>query len=71
MAGDYILVLGATGPSGICLIRELVHRRIKAIAYARTPSKLPEDVADSPFIEVYIDLGQICIINQRLRIADR
>ncbi|KAH8890439.1 NAD(P)-binding protein [Thozetella sp. PMI_491] len=52
MAGDKVLVLGATGPSGICLLRELLHRGHATIAYARTPSKIPEDLASNPLLEV-------------------
>jgi putative NADH-flavin reductase len=52
MAGDKILVLGATGPAGICLIRELLHRKHATIAYVRNPSKVPQDLASSPLLEV-------------------
>ncbi|KAI1077460.1 NAD(P)-binding protein [Whalleya microplaca] len=52
MAGDKILVLGATGPAGICLLRELIFWKHKTIAYARNPSKIPEDLVTSPFLEV-------------------
>ena len=47
MAGDKVLVLGATGPAGIILLRELLHRRHATIAYVRTPSKIPRDLKDS------------------------
>jgi putative NADH-flavin reductase len=52
MAGDRILVLGATGPSGICLLRELLYRHHAAIAYVRNPSKIPSDLYDNPLLEV-------------------
>ncbi|KAH8661958.1 hypothetical protein BX600DRAFT_498572 [Xylariales sp. PMI_506] len=52
MAGDRILVLGATGPAGICLLRELVHRKHSTIAYVRNPSKIPSELASSPILEV-------------------
>ncbi|PSK33494.1 hypothetical protein B9Z65_7381 [Elsinoe australis] len=51
MAGQKILVLGATGPAGICLLRELIHRQHYTIAYARNPSKIPEDLTSSPYLE--------------------
>lgn len=47
-----ILVLGATGPAGICLLRELVYRKHQVVVYARSPSKIPEDLTASPLIEV-------------------
>ncbi|KXX79842.1 Flavin reductase (NADPH) [Madurella mycetomatis] len=52
MAGDAVLVLGATGPSGICLLRELLHRNYRAIAYARNPSKIPDDLKSNPLLEI-------------------
>ncbi|CEL02327.1 hypothetical protein ASPCAL03498 [Aspergillus calidoustus] len=52
MAGSKILVLGGTGPAGICLLRELVYRKHATIVYARNPSKIPEDLADHELIEV-------------------
>jgi len=52
MAGDKVLVLGGTGPAGICLLRELVHRKHPIVVYARTPSKIPQDVASDPLVEI-------------------
>lgn len=52
MAGDKILVLGGTGPAGICLVRELVHRKLPMIVYARNPDKLPAELSKDPLIEV-------------------
>ncbi|KAI0125306.1 hypothetical protein BJ170DRAFT_637243 [Xylariales sp. AK1849] len=52
MAGDKILVLGATGPAGICLLRELLHRQHATIAYVRSPAKIPQDLASNPLLEV-------------------
>ncbi|KAI0011414.1 hypothetical protein F4779DRAFT_573686 [Xylariaceae sp. FL0662B] len=52
MAGDKILVLGATGPAGICLLRELIFRNHPTLAYVRNPSKIPEDLTGSPLLEV-------------------
>jgi hypothetical protein len=57
MAGDKVLVLGGTGISGICLLRELLHRNHKVIAYARNPSKIPADLVSSPDLEV----GTYCV----------
>lgn len=52
MAGSKILVFGATGPSGINVLRELIHRKQDAVLYARTPSKIPADITESRYIEV-------------------
>lgn len=52
MAGSKILVLGATGPTGICLLRELRHRKYDTVVFIRNPSKIPEDLALDPFLEV-------------------
>jgi putative NADH-flavin reductase len=52
MAGTKILILGGTGVSGICLLRELVHRNIPAVVYARNPAKIPEDLANNSLLEV-------------------
>ncbi|KAF4464687.1 hypothetical protein FALBO_8485 [Fusarium albosuccineum] len=52
MAGGKILVFGATGPAGISLLRELVHRGLPALAYCRNPSKLPEDLTSNVLVEV-------------------
>ncbi|CEI68027.1 hypothetical protein FVEN_g7702 [Fusarium venenatum] len=52
MAGDKILVFGATGPAGILLLRELLHRKLPVLAYCRTPSKIPEDISNNPLLEV-------------------
>ena len=52
MAGDTVLVLGATGPSGICVVRELLHRNHRTIAYVRSPEKIPDDLKSNPLLEV-------------------
>ncbi|KAK1544017.1 hypothetical protein CPAR01_04650 [Colletotrichum paranaense] len=52
MSGKKVLVLGGTGPAGICLLRELVHRNHATILLARTPSKLPGDLVSNSLIEV-------------------
>lgn len=54
-----VLVLGGTGPAGICLLRELLHRKHKVVAYARTPSKVPEDLAADPLLEVSPQMAEI------------
>lgn len=65
MAGTKILVLGGTGPAGICLLRELVYRKHAIIVYARNPSKIPSDLATNPLIEVCaqerLDPGRLSI----------
>ncbi|KAF5023532.1 hypothetical protein F66182_4399 [Fusarium sp. NRRL 66182] len=52
MSSSAVLVLGGTGPAGICLLRELIYRNHKVVAYARNAQKIPEDVASSPLIEI-------------------
>ncbi|KAL2832475.1 hypothetical protein BDW59DRAFT_139311 [Aspergillus cavernicola] len=52
MAGSKILVLGGTGPAGICLVRELVYRNHETVVYARNPSKIPEDLISHQLLEV-------------------
>jgi hypothetical protein len=52
MAGDKVLILGATGPAGIVLLREFLHRKHATIAYVRTPSKILQDLTSDPLLEV-------------------
>ncbi|RSL55388.1 hypothetical protein CEP54_009436 [Fusarium duplospermum] len=52
MPGSKVLVVGGTGPAGICLLRELIHRNHEVVAFARNPKKIPEDVSSSPLIEI-------------------
>ncbi|KAK9421387.1 putative NAD(P)-binding domain-containing protein [Seiridium unicorne] len=52
MADGTILVLGGTGPAGICLLRELLYRHHPTIVYARNPSKIPRELASNPLLEV-------------------
>lgn len=52
MTGTKILVLGGTGPAGICLLRELVHRKHETVVYARNPSKIHEYLASNELLEV-------------------
>ncbi|KAK1674119.1 hypothetical protein BDP55DRAFT_729892 [Colletotrichum godetiae] len=52
MSGKKVLVLGGTGPAGVCLLRELVHRNHATILLARSPSKLPNDLASSSLLEI-------------------
>ncbi|KAK3900511.1 hypothetical protein C8A05DRAFT_45659 [Staphylotrichum tortipilum] len=52
MPGSKVLVLGGTGPAGICLVRELVFRKHEVVVYARNPSKLPEELVSNPLVEI-------------------
>ena len=52
MAPPLVLVLGGTGPAGICLLRELLYRDHPTRVYARNPAKIPEDLASNPLLEV-------------------
>ncbi|KAH7305236.1 hypothetical protein B0I35DRAFT_516442 [Stachybotrys elegans] len=52
MTNKKILALGATGPSGIVLLRELLHRGHSTIAYVRNPAKIPAELLQNPLLEV-------------------
>ncbi|KFA50096.1 hypothetical protein S40293_06377 [Stachybotrys chartarum IBT 40293] len=52
MTDKKILVLGATGPSGILILRELVYRNHATIAYVRNPGKVPADLVHNPLLEI-------------------
>jgi len=52
MAGNKVLVLGATGPAGICVLRELLHRGTATLVFCRSPNKLPQDLVDNGLLEV-------------------
>lgn len=52
MTDKKILVLGATGPAGIVILRELVYRNHATIAYVRNPGKIPADLVNNPLLEV-------------------
>ncbi|KAL5689894.1 hypothetical protein EMGR_008315 [Emarellia grisea] len=47
-----ILVLGATGPAGICLLRELISSSYHVVVYARNPAKIPNDIASQGLLTV-------------------
>lgn len=47
-----VLVLGATGPAGICLVRELLYRQYKTVVYARNPAKIPQELSANPLLTV-------------------
>jgi putative NADH-flavin reductase len=52
MAGSKVLVLGATGPAGICLLRECLYRNHETVAFVRNPSKIPADLVSNPLLTV-------------------
>ncbi|KAH8900732.1 NAD(P)-binding protein [Thozetella sp. PMI_491] len=52
MSGSKVLVLGGTGPAGICLLRELIYRNHAAVVYARNPNKIPAELASNPLLEI-------------------
>ena len=52
MSPPKILVLGGTGPAGICVLRELLHRDHTVVAYARNPSKIPADLSPNPRLSI-------------------
>jgi len=47
-----ILILGGTGPSGLCIIEEALARGHSLVIFARTPSKLPEEVSTHPDVSI-------------------
>lgn len=47
-----VLVLGATGPCGILIIREALAVNHTVVVYARSPQKLPEDISSHSSIIV-------------------
>ncbi|KAG8836345.1 hypothetical protein FRC17_005631 [Serendipita sp. 399] len=47
-----VLILGATGPTGLALIEEAVVRNHTVIVFARSPQKLPEKYTQNPSIFV-------------------
>ncbi|KAH6842312.1 hypothetical protein B0I37DRAFT_195666 [Chaetomium sp. MPI-CAGE-AT-0009] len=52
MVGSKVLVLGATGPAGICLLRECLYHNHETVAFVRNPSKIPADLAPNPLLTV-------------------
>lgn len=52
MSPSKVLVLGSTGPAGICVIRELLYRSHPIVAYARSPSKIPKDLSSNSRLTV-------------------
>ncbi|KAK0742556.1 hypothetical protein B0T21DRAFT_282605 [Apiosordaria backusii] len=61
MSGRPILVLGSTGPSGICLLRELLYRNKRVVAFVRpaSASKIPADLVSSNPNNLRIVHGQV------------
>ncbi|KAM6498367.1 NAD-P-binding protein [Amanita muscaria] len=49
-----ILILGATGPSGILLVQKCLEHYPQAtlVLYLRSPSKVPKDIAENPAVVV-------------------
>ncbi|KAI0053132.1 NAD-binding protein [Auriscalpium vulgare] len=47
-----VVVLGATGPSGLLLVRAALAAQHTVVVYARNPSKLPADLAEHPSVTV-------------------
>ncbi|KAF3007541.1 hypothetical protein E8E13_006476 [Curvularia kusanoi] len=52
MSSSKVFVLGGTGPAGVCLLRELLYRAHPVVAYARSPSKIPKDLASNSLLTV-------------------
>lgn len=49
-----VFALGATGPAGVCLLRELAFRNYHAVIYARNPAKIPKDLAENALFQASI-----------------
>jgi len=49
-----IIILGATGPTGILTVRTAIDRGYKVTIFARNPKKLPNDLLQHPDISVVI-----------------
>lgn len=47
-----LLILGATGPTGLIGTKVALERGHSVIIYARTPSKLPEEIMKNPKVTV-------------------
>jgi nucleoside-diphosphate-sugar epimerase len=52
MVGSKVLVIGATGPAGICLLRECLFRNHETVAFVRNPSKIPPELASNKRLTV-------------------
>ncbi|KAF9889467.1 hypothetical protein FE257_007370 [Aspergillus nanangensis] len=52
MGKEKILVLGGTGPAGICLLRELLSRNHMTVLFARNPAKVPADLLSNTLLEI-------------------
>lgn len=52
MSPSKILVLGGTGPAGICVLHELLHRNHDVVAYARSPSRIPSELSSNPLLTI-------------------
>ena len=48
----HILLLGATGPSGLVFLEEALRSGNEITIYARSPQKLPEDVRNNSQVHV-------------------
>jgi nucleoside-diphosphate-sugar epimerase len=42
-----VLILGATGPTGLLTLRKALDHNHLVTVYARNPSKIPSDISDS------------------------
>ena len=47
-----ILILGATGPTGLVVVREALERGHVVVAYVRNPSKIPAELTANKKLEV-------------------
>jgi len=47
-----ILVLGATGPTGLLILKKALEHGHAVTAYVRSPSKIPDDLKSNPNLTV-------------------
>ena len=48
----HVLILGATGPSGLLLVQESLAAGHTVVLYVRSPQKLPEDIRANPSVTI-------------------
>lgn len=47
-----VLILGATGPLGLAIVREALLHNLHPTLFVRNPAKLPEDITSHPDVTV-------------------
>jgi len=66
-----ILILGATGPTGLVVVREALSRGHSVVVYARNPSKIPDELTANKSLEVVQgELSSLADLETALKGAD-